>query len=985
MDKPLLHELGSRVSAAFSKLLSVEESTAWSNAPCLTSETERFQLWAHSLGLYHEGHASLDYRVRDAVIVQDRLSELLQQLTDHLENLFSIAAGERKPAEEIEGLLENDGSSSGSSSYSGHHTEVSSEGSSFHEVKFRFQSLTERLDALYSLATRIRNPNNRPSRTIDQLYKHIPADDRRAYIHEREELETNIISYVLRQDILQNLDRGNIETVICNRSEDILLSYTSHAHWLVRRTGVANARRKQQLIYWKDHAVRLGGHNHKLTRTGPAISIKQETKENHGCDLPTMSAVADPAAPSLATSATKLPVLKPDDLKSVISNRSRISTVINMQNQELNWPPIPERIGKSEYFECPYCKTICPARYLRPGAWQNHLIHDLQPYHCTYEHCQDPIVCTHPDRNGWTTKANITESGTALNMITNTKHNLRAVVRPSENVHRDCPFCPTVFANILEMQNHLASHLERLALFALATAENDPEDDKASVRSSDSQQAQMRGRLKSVIGDFGLESRLHTIPVSRLLIGKYEALAPKLLVFFDSNKTKFTYYFQTPIGECIIEYGLPNILWLKVEKSALVIGLKVPPRFFVRSSSAHLVLCNDFTEDKCASMHLDHHLKISSRSALQGNLLQLAASIDKMLSSVHEASTQEAEISDWGAALEIVAMAEQSLDIQQWIFSIEDGLDPSSIETPERPTNGGDNMTDIRGFVWPNEHEYYLAEEIANMPRCSQPRGALLPEVKIGFIPIKRLRMDPDCAICHAPVQWACDCEGKALETAVQNAESRVMESVYLEVRNWVKNHAKTFISQKFEVQVQGDHGSKITTTNDGEIVTGNEAVRLGTNEKWKEMHQQIPEALEYYYSLIEFTLPGDGDPAVRDPPLHAHNRSLPSEDSWSSDSESEDNDVAYEPSSPNYPVRNSRTRIRISNALPPPSTNYSDSWPSDSEFEGVEGGGEHGDEPGLTTRRQRYDLARRSTSDSDGAEARTKQTRREADDEVKM
>ena len=43
--------------------------------------------------------------------------------------------------------------------------------------------------------------------------------------------------------------------------------------------------------------------------------------------------------------------------------------------------------------------------------------------------------------------------------------------------------------------------------------------------------------------------------------------------------------------------------------------------------------------------------------------------------------------------------------------------------------------------------------------------------------------MDPDCAICRAPATMACDCEAKGLEVAVRQAESRMMQSIYNDIR----------------------------------------------------------------------------------------------------------------------------------------------------------------------------------------------------------
>lgn len=45
------------------------------------------------------------------------------------------------------------------------------------------------------------------------------------------------------------------------------------------------------------------------------------------------------------------------------------------------------------------------------------------------------------------------------------------------------------------------------------------------------------------------------------------------------------------------------------------------------------------------------------------------------------------------------------------------------------------------------------------------------------------IRMDPDCAICRAPANMQCDCEAKGLDTAVRQAEARMMQSIYNDIR----------------------------------------------------------------------------------------------------------------------------------------------------------------------------------------------------------
>ncbi|KAJ8132879.1 hypothetical protein O1611_g746 [Lasiodiplodia mahajangana] len=856
MADTLLYELGWKASESFTKLLSAGKSAEWLKVPFLSSEAERFQLWAHSLGLYHEGHASLDYRVRDAVIVKERLSELLKQLIHHSENLLSIAVGERKPAEEMEGLLRSDSSSSSSSGDSESHTEVSSDGSSFHEVEFRLQSLKERLDALYNLATRIRNPRNRPSRTIDQLYKHIPATDREAYIHEHEELETNIISYMLRQDIMQNLDSEEFKTLPNSHWEDVLLQYTSPTCWLVRRAGIANARRKQQLLYWKDHSMRLAQHSHPhgLKETSKIVPVSQDIDRNRENAPTATPSEPNPTAPSLATSATELPALKPEDLKSVISTQSRVSTVIDVRHETLNWPPPPKPTDYGEYFECPYCRTICPARYLKKGAWDL----TIAPTNSV----EILIVCMDLGRNGLTTKASTREYGTVPNMILNhpriaaehfSEELLGTAVRPSTNIHRDCPFCPTAFSNTEEMQDHIAFHLERLALVALTSTENISRDNEASARSSDSQQAQIPGRLGSVIGDFGLRSGLQKIPFSELRIDNMIFISQespgagrgrpgqKILAFYNHNTEKFTYYFEGLV-ECVIEYGLTDISQARYSGTSteLKIQLEGPPIFFTRHGSEELRQCIDFTQAQIASKSRVHVLKLPAQVE-EERFQQLAALIQKRLNSNYAAS-QEADQPSWTAKLD---RTEEKLNVNEWILSSDISVvEEDPIEDFNENSYDDNTSLGIEGLEWLTGDEYLLAQDIANATRIKSS-----PLTRMTFVLFPNtVRMDPVCAICHREATAACSCEAEQLQVMMQAAESRVMQGRYSTIRDWVKDHAKNFVARTSSEQVRANPGDEISEATP--------------------MQQRLDGVLDYYFSLVELALPTEDDPSIRNPPL---------------------------------------------------------------------------------------------------------------------
>lgn len=388
MESTELHQLGTETFAAFSELSGVKDIASHAVGKRLISEEQRFRLWAHSLGLHNQGHSSLDYRVRDAVAVKSRLADILAELKEHLENLVSVHRGERQPFETTAAAADADGGASDRDSDASSTATIStspplsSDEGSLHEVDFRMESVAEALDALYSLATKIRNPRNRPQRAVDDLYKHVPAHMRKEFILEREEVTIAIVCHVQRQQLLEGLQNGELKASGISH-EEILEQYASPSNWLIRRTGIANTRRKQQFVYWKEHAERISrgpagntpqpGLDERQNDDAPAADNKQtnQTQPEHGGHLPMHLDSGDGLARSLATSATRLDetFVKLDDLKSVISYQSRVSTVMNLRGEKLEWPSPPVQPASSRFFTCPYCKIICPRKYLAKEAW----------------------------------------------------------------------------------------------------------------------------------------------------------------------------------------------------------------------------------------------------------------------------------------------------------------------------------------------------------------------------------------------------------------------------------------------------------------------------------------------------------------------------------------------------------------------------------------------------------------------------------------
>ncbi|SPO05964.1 uncharacterized protein DNG_08653 [Cephalotrichum gorgonifer] len=145
--------------------------------------------------------------------------------------------------------------------------------------------------------------------------------------------------------------------------------------------------------------------------------------------------------------------------------------------------------------------------------------------------------------------------------------------------------------------------------------------------------------------------------------------------------------------------------------------------------------------------------------------------------------------------------------------------------------------------------------------------------------------MDPDCAICGGAANLRCDCEAKALETAISHAERRMMDAMYASIRDWARLHAQDYILAYFGVlserrkAAHSEHLDSLQQAayynyrpapHQSEIAHAQQVLKRGIDEDWQTSVQRYPEVLQYFFSLVELTVPPEDDPAVKDPPLSA-------------------------------------------------------------------------------------------------------------------
>lgn len=125
-------------------------------------------------------------------------------------------------------------------------------------------------------------------------------------------------------------------------------------------------------------------------------------------------------------------------------------------------------------------------------------------------------------------------------------------------------------------------------------------------------------------------------------------------------------------------------------------------------------------------------------------------------------------------------------------------------------------------------------------------------------------------------------CPGIYIHLYITTMKSLLANALY---RSWVRAHAQDYILEYFRLLTErrkAAHAAHLDRINrhafhyfhapphPNEIVAAQAQLKRGIDEDWQASVQRYPEVLEYFYSLVELTLPDDNEPAVKDPPLSA-------------------------------------------------------------------------------------------------------------------
>ncbi|KAK2607025.1 hypothetical protein N8I77_005734 [Diaporthe amygdali] len=479
------------------------------------SEAERFELWAANLGLFVAGHGSLDYRVRDAEKLAQTLGRFLQELINSLDDVVHICSTSTQ--EQLLGDSDDEETNQAGSDDEDDEDDES-------EIDLLLDGIRDPINRLFKVSTKIRNPSTRIGSSKAALFQKIDEETGVDFLQvirkeDYDYVRSVFLEYQKNRACQEHDPRAPPgETTIGDDQDEVwepirtvlLNERTGTDSFLIGRIAQANTLRRRQFAYWARHRDKLHHHTKtSLSAKAPEVGLRDAPAADlpKMGELPSLLAITKEVAVPSVTTATNLNIarLEAMDDRSTWTVSEYAPSTWKPSREVIDFPPAPRPSRKTpfnEFFECPYCFTLCPRETLADKAWKAHLIHDLRPYICTYEHCNNPAQL-YDSRRDWVQHENsahrkvyrcLHHSGQVFTQLEEYKRHLKEehaglsnneaslgrIIQASESVldvpDRPCPICMVTFDTAKEMEGHIALHLERLAQFSFPRSIADADD-----------------------------------------------------------------------------------------------------------------------------------------------------------------------------------------------------------------------------------------------------------------------------------------------------------------------------------------------------------------------------------------------------------------------------------------------------------------------------------------------------------------------------
>ena len=420
----------------------------------LSDELGRFRLWCGNIAAHRRGKGSLDYKLREASHIRDRVLELLQNLVIALREANEIISGERVPWED---------QSDSDSDFSDNDLPDGEDSTT--ELQQLVSNMAEIVTCLMRLSMAIRNP--------------APHDQFKESVH---------------------IDTSHFETYDV---EHVRSKFPGAEEYLVTRLGKAVSRRRQYLKYRDLHRKKYEQGLQQVQLEAPPVAIPAPVAIAPSEVVQSTVASSIPLAIKTSTSTTELD--ENDYYEDTLSQTSYASSAND--STKLRPPPLPEEGQNGDPFECPLCFRLTSVR--QPSAWHKHVYRDLQPYVCTFQDCKIPDS-TYESRHDWFShelhhrtwwecidgcnlhfhlRSDFQEHIQLVHPEWSGTDRLGDIMHTCErainmNTQAECVLCQQKLSSLTQLRRHLGKHHEELSLFALPSymkdekdeSDNDPDD-----------------------------------------------------------------------------------------------------------------------------------------------------------------------------------------------------------------------------------------------------------------------------------------------------------------------------------------------------------------------------------------------------------------------------------------------------------------------------------------------------------------------------
>ncbi|PGH13362.1 hypothetical protein AJ80_06356 [Polytolypa hystricis UAMH7299] len=470
----------------------------------IENETGRFRIWMGNLGAMQKGRSSLDFRLRESIVMRGNVLKLLNQLGDALRKSIEVVDGLRLPWEQQLILGTDSDSSDYSSDSNDDRVGWSSDPVQRTELALHLRTISAAIADLYKLSFKIRAPSTRASQLKAILYKDIDP-----------ETDVDLFS------VYAIFDRLHVKESLRNMRIEHLPSQAEAQvdyEFLTERLSKAVTNRRRYFRYWRKHARKLANFDEdskpieKKRMIAPSNNPKEDTVDEETQTIALKSALSAAGQTFLsATEATKYDTRLDDQLETA-SNISYATTAYDPHGNIVDLPPPPSLSPFQKEFTCLYCCVVCPSRHAQGKSWRAHILQDLQPYICTYPSCPEPDQL-YMSRYAWLEHERLlhrkvwqcfehantffsSKDGLRNHLKSSheslTKHQILNIVDLSETTLEDerqlCPFCFMEGSFEKGLGYHMAFHQELFSVFSMP--KELWKDGDVSVQGSHSSQAQ---------------------------------------------------------------------------------------------------------------------------------------------------------------------------------------------------------------------------------------------------------------------------------------------------------------------------------------------------------------------------------------------------------------------------------------------------------------------------------------------------------------